>query len=53
MTTGSSAQGIDGIAVIVNHKLVTTISEIEFQISNGRYLDVNFILCLHKNKIDI
>lgn len=44
MTTGSSAQGIDGIAVIVNHKLVTTISEIEFQISNGRYLDVNFIL---------
>ena len=44
MTTGSSAQGIDGIAVIVNHKLVTTISEIEFQISNSRYLDVNFIL---------
>ena len=44
MTTGSNAQGIDGIAVIVNHKLVTTISEIEFQISNGRYLDVNFIL---------
>lgn len=44
MTTGSSAQGIDGIAVIVNHKLVTTISEIEFQISNSRYLDVNFVL---------
>lgn len=44
MTTGSSAQGIDGIAVIVNHKLVTTISEIEFQISSSRYLDVNFVL---------
>lgn len=44
MTTGSNAQGIDGIAIIVNHKLVTTISEIEFQISNSRYLDVNFVL---------
>lgn len=44
MTTGSSAQGIDGIAIIVNHKLVTTISEIEFQISNSRFLDVNFVL---------
>lgn len=43
MTTGSSAQGIDGIAIIVNHKLVTTISEIEFQISNSRCLDVNFV----------
>ena len=29
MSTGENAQGIDGIAIIVNHKLVTSVSEIE------------------------
>lgn len=43
MSTGRNAQGIDGIAIIVNHKLVTSISEIEFQIENTRVLDVNFV----------
>lgn len=43
MSTGRNAQGIDGIAIIVNHKLVTSISEIEFQIQNSRVLDVNFV----------
>ena len=43
MSTGKNAQGIDGIAIIVNHKLVTSVSEIEFQIENARMLDVNFV----------
>lgn len=43
ISTGKNAQGIDGIAIIVNHKLVTSISEIEFQIKNTRMLDVNFV----------
>ena len=43
ISTGKNAQGIDGIAIIVNHKLVTSISEIEFQIQNSRMLDVNFV----------
>lgn len=44
MSTGQNAQGIDGIAIIVNHKLVTTVSEIEFQIQNSRCLDAKFVL---------
>jgi hypothetical protein len=43
LSTGNNTQGIDGIAIIVNHKLVTSISEIDFQIKNNRLLDVNFI----------
>lgn len=43
ISTGENAQGIDGIGIIVNHKLVTSISEIEFQIENARTLDVNFV----------
>ena len=43
ISTGESAQGIDGIAIIVNHKLVTSISEIEFQIQNTRMLDIHFV----------
>lgn len=43
ISTGKNAQGIDGIAIIVNHKLVTSVSEIEFQIQNSRMLDVNFV----------
>lgn len=43
MSTGENAQGIDGIAIIVNHKLVTSVSEIEFQILNNRSLDVKFV----------
>ena len=42
-STGKNAQGIDGIGIIVNHKLVTSVSEIEFQIQNSRMLDVNFV----------
>ncbi|BCN31922.1 AIPR family protein [Anaeromicropila herbilytica] len=42
-STGKNAQGIDGIAIIVNHKLVTSISEIEFQIENSSFLDVKFV----------
>ncbi|MBR6211105.1 MAG: AIPR family protein [Clostridiales bacterium] len=43
MSTGKAVPGIDGIAIIVNHKIVTSISEIEFQIQNSRILDVNFV----------
>lgn len=43
ISTGENAQGIDGIAIIVNHKLVTSVSEIEFQILNNRSLDVKFV----------
>ena len=43
LSTGSNACGIDGIAIIVNNKLVTSISEIQHQIDTNRSLDVNFV----------
>lgn len=48
ISTGKNAQGIDGIGIIVNHKLVTSISEIEFQIENTRTLDVSFVFVQSK-----
>lgn len=43
-TTGDSAQGIDGIAIIVNNKLVTCVSDVKNQIESSRVLNVNFVL---------
>lgn len=44
VSTGINAQGIDGIAVIVNNKHCTTVREIEDFIELNGYLDVNFVL---------
>lgn len=44
ISTGINAQGIDGIAVIVNNKHCTTTAEIEDLIKLNGFLDVNFIL---------
>ncbi|MFY0668613.1 MAG: AIPR family protein [Alteromonas stellipolaris] len=44
VSTGPNAQGIDGIAVIVNNKHCTTVKEIEDFIDLNGYLDVNFVL---------
>lgn len=44
LSTGKNAQGIDGIAVIVNNKHCTTVREVEDIVEFNGYLDVNFIL---------
>ncbi|MEZ9198317.1 AIPR family protein [Shewanella sp. 10N.286.54.B9] len=44
VSTGKNAQGIDGIAVIVNNKHCTTVREIEDFVELNGYLDVNFVL---------
>lgn len=46
--TGNNAPGIDGIGIIVNNKLVTNVSEIEYQIQNNRVLDVKFVFIQSK-----
>lgn len=43
-STGINAQGIDGIAIIVNNKHCTTVREVEDFVELNGYLDVNFIL---------
>lgn len=42
--TGKSTQGIDGMAIIVNNRIVNSATEIEDLIDINRYLDVQFIL---------
>ncbi|MFQ9245962.1 MAG: AIPR family protein [Clostridium paraputrificum] len=46
--TGEATQGIDGIGIIVNNKLVNTIEEVENLIQTNRYLDVDFIMIQSK-----
>lgn len=44
ISTGKNAQGIDGIAVIVNNKHCTTVTEVKDFVELNGYLDVNFVL---------
>lgn len=43
-STGKNAQGIDGVAIVVNNKHCTTEKEIQDLIEMNNYLDVDFIL---------
>ena len=44
ITTGTAAQGIDGIAIIVNQKLVNTTDDIDLLISLNQNISVRFVL---------
>lgn len=48
ISTGTSTQGIDGIAIIVNNKLCYSIEEIRQLIELNRVLTVNFVLIQSK-----
>ncbi|MFA0815740.1 MAG: AIPR family protein [Anaerofustis sp.] len=48
ITTGVATQGIDGIAIIVNQKLVNSIDEIDMLISMNQTISVKFILIQSK-----
>lgn len=48
LTTGDSAQGIDGIAIIVNGKLVNTTTDVDELILINKYINVKFILIQSK-----
>ncbi len=41
--TGKATPGIDGIAIIVNNKICTSVREIEDLLEMNKYLDVSFI----------
>ncbi|EDX54308.1 conserved hypothetical protein (plasmid) [Bacillus cereus W] len=43
LLTGNSTQGIDGIGILVNNRLVTEVKEVEDLLSLNNYLDVQFI----------
>lgn len=49
MCTGDSCQGIDGVAIQVNGRFVTTIDEINEAISGGNCLTVNFVFVQAKS----
>ena len=49
MCTGDSYQGIDGVAIQVNGRFVTTIDEINEAISAGNSLTVNFVFVQAKS----
>lgn len=44
ITTGNSTQGIDGIAIIVNQKLINTTDDIDMLISVNQTISVKFVL---------
>lgn len=44
ITTGKATQGIDGIAIIVNQKLINTIEDVDLLISMNQTISVKFIL---------
>ena len=48
LTTGEATQGIDGLAIIVNGKLVNTSEEIHRLILSNKILNVKFILIQSK-----
>jgi hypothetical protein len=43
ITTGDSAQGIDGIAIIANGKLITNKEEIDDLVNFNKFLEVTFV----------
>lgn len=49
MCTGDSCQGIDGVAIQVNGRFVTTIDEINEAVSGGNSLTVNFVFVQAKS----
>ena len=44
ITTGTATQGIDGIAIIVNQKLINTTDDIDLLISLNQTISVKFVL---------
>lgn len=44
ITTGNNTQGIDGIAIIVNQKLINTTDDIDLLISLNQTISVKFVL---------
>jgi AIPR protein len=48
ITTGNSTQGLDGIGIIVNNKLCSSVSEIKQLIELNRFLTVTFVLIQSK-----
>lgn len=44
ITTGNATQGIDGLAIIVNQKLINSIDDIDLLISLNQTLSVKFVL---------
>lgn len=44
ITTGKATQGIDGIAIVVNQKLVNTLEDIDLLISFNQSISVKFVL---------
>lgn len=48
VSTGNCTQGIDGIGIIVNNKLVDTIDEIEDLINLNKILNVKFVIIQSK-----
>ncbi|MCQ2471658.1 MAG: AIPR family protein [Clostridia bacterium] len=44
VTTGKNTQGIDGIAIIVNQKLINTTDDIDLLISYNQQISVKFVL---------
>lgn len=49
ISTGEATQGIDGIAVIVNNKMVESIEEIRDLIELNKILNVKFVLIQSKS----
>jgi len=48
ITTGKATQGIDGIAIIVNQRLVDSIEDIDLLIKYNQYISVKFVLIQSK-----
>ena len=48
ITTGQATQGIDGIAIIINQKLIHSIEDVDLLIEHNRVLSVKFILIQSK-----
>src|SRR5436305_2076678 len=48
ISTGNFTQGIDGIGIIVNNKLCSSISEIKQLIELNRFLTVTFVIIQSK-----
>ncbi len=44
ITTGKATQGIDGIAIVVNQKLINTTEDVDLLISLNQTISVKFIL---------
>lgn len=44
VTTGEAAQGIDGIAIVINQKLINTTDDVDLLISLNQTISVKFIL---------